>query len=311
MECGKVRDRFSSLLERELNPSEEEIVRAHIASCLECQKDFEQFEKTVRWLHSVGEVQVPDGFLSGIYEKMEERKRKGRMGEKARWGWSKSPFNLPIQAVAMVAIVFLVIYLTKMVPVEAPRLKDSEQAKAARSVENRAEPGLIQKGIGKEDRPPKPPLETPRLKDVGEKQAPHQVSVPQPAAPLKDQVARERKAEEVTALKTIEPLGAKPTKEITLTISDREKILPQLYELVKQSGGEIVTAERDILLASLPAASFSEFEKELAGLGSSAKAGKALSASGAKKKEGEEKESARLEADSESRIMVRIVLLQE
>ncbi len=50
---------------------------------------------------------------------------------------------------------------------------------------------------------------------------------------------------------------------MTLKISDREKALPQVYELVKQLGGKIMREERNVLLASLPVGSLSEFEKGL------------------------------------------------
>ena len=64
MECEKVRDRFSSLLEGELDPLEEKIIREHLASCSECQKEFEGFGKTVNWLHAVEEM----GELLGLPE---------------------------------------------------------------------------------------------------------------------------------------------------------------------------------------------------------------------------------------------------
>src|SRR5512136_1415102 len=120
MECEQVRDRFSSLLEGELNPSEEKAVREHLASCSECQRDFEKFEKTIRWLHSIEEAEVPDGFFSEIHKKMEDQKKIGPMAGKVRPGWFNTlvRLKLPVQAVAMVAIVFLVLYLTKMLPVE-------------------------------------------------------------------------------------------------------------------------------------------------------------------------------------------------
>ena len=75
MDCEKVRDRFSSLWEKELTPSEEKMVREHLSSCPECQKEFERFEKTMGWLRSVGEVEVPEGFLPELYKKMKGRKR--------------------------------------------------------------------------------------------------------------------------------------------------------------------------------------------------------------------------------------------
>ena len=86
MDCEKARDRFSSLWETELTPFEEGVVKEHLSSCPECQREFDQFEKAMRWLHSVGEVEVPDEFLPELYKKMEERKRM-ISAEKPRGGW--------------------------------------------------------------------------------------------------------------------------------------------------------------------------------------------------------------------------------
>ena len=78
MDCEKVRDRFSSLWEKELAPLEEKKFKEHLSSCPKCQREFEQFEKTMRWLHSVGEVEVPEGFLPELYKKVEEKKGPSR-----------------------------------------------------------------------------------------------------------------------------------------------------------------------------------------------------------------------------------------
>jgi hypothetical protein len=260
MECEKVRDRFSSLLEGELTPLEEKAVREHFASCSECTKDFKKFEKTVRWLHSVEEAKVPEGFLSETHKKLEERKRMGLKAGKIRPGWFNTlvQLKLPVQAVAMVAIVFLVLYLTKMMPVETPHLKDSGGIEAPLSME-------------------------------------------------------QKKAS----------LAAKPPQEIVLRISNPEKVLSQLHGLVKQFGGEIIKEEGHILLASLPVASFAEFEKEIGGLSSSKKTEQVVTqkkategfrpSPGVKRREVEEKdkELARSRADRESHIAVRILLIQE
>ena len=118
-------------------------------------------------------------------------------------------------------------------------------------------------------------------------------------------------------------VASNPPQEIILRISDREKVISRLHELVKQFGGEVVTTERDIFLASVPTGSFSEFEKELAGLSSSGKtdllmarkpaAGKLRLEQGAKGEEGGEKskEPAILAADKAGRTIVRILLVQE
>jgi len=309
MECEKVRDRFSSLLEGDLNHLDEKIVREHLGSCSECQKDFERFEKTVRWLQSVEEAEVPESFLSGIYKKMEDRKRSGLTAEKVRPVWLNYlvQLKLPIQAVAMVAIIFLALYLTKMMPFETPSSKDVEQTKVSEP-EVKMEAKLVTKEEEKEKKAEAPTMEARRLKE-SEKAG---VPAAEAGKRAKQSIAKEQVF-----------LAAKHPQEIVLRITDREKALAQLRELVRQSGGEIVREESNIVLASLPTASFAKFEKELAGLDSLKKEDQmvfqreAMEAKGVplgvKREEAEEKdkELAKPMTDKEKRISIRILLFQE
>ena len=358
MECEKVRDRFSALLEKELSPSEESMVREHLGSCSECQTDFERFEKTIRWLHAVEEVEVPDGFLSGIYEKMESRKGKGLLTDQVKRRWFDYPASLkvPIQAVAMVATLCVVLYLTKMIPFEGSHPKVAEQAKALRSEAKKLETELIPEEMKKERGVPQLPSEGPRLMDAEPTRTPVSgtqkaegafvpkaneedkgAAVPAPrtervdagtlrmqeAGKVKAPSSESEKTENVRVAKEKISPPAKPPREIILRISDRAGIVSQLQELVKGFGGETVTAEENILVASLPAASFSEFEKELNKLVSPAEPGMGLlqkdgqqgvrASAGVKQRGVEEraKEPASPAAGSESYITVRIVLLRE
>ena len=345
MECEQVRDRFSSLLERELNPSEEKAVREHLASCSECQRDFEKFEKTIHWLHSIEEAEVPDGFLSEIHKKMEDQKKMGPMAGKVRPGWFNTlvRLKLPVQAVAMVAIVFLVLYLTKILPVETPHLmKEGEQKKASQS-EVKEDARVVPKEIGKEGRTTKLPSEMSQEKKIDrmvaskveEEARSATASIPKTEAPAvetpqlkaaeegKPPLSEPGKVAKLGGAERRTYFAAKPPQEMILRISDREKALSQLHELIKQFGGEIVKEEGNILLTSLPNASFLGFKKELAAIGSSKKAdemahqkegieGKEAPLS-VKRREAEEKgkESPKPMTDQESRISVRILLVQE
>jgi hypothetical protein len=355
MDCEKVRDRFSSLLEKELSSFEEKIFKEHLSSCPECRREFEQFEKTMRWLHSVGEVEVPEGFLPELYKKIEEKKGAIPV-EKSRGRWLRFPlsFKLPVQAVAMVAIVFLVLYLTKMMPMEGGRLRGTKQTSSPLSVQEKPEQVLTQKEG--ERGALETPTETPHLKDSeqvnppvpgeekiegtyapGVKGEAKKVEILPPKAesmayqPMESKrTAREKtpspepgKIQRELAGQEKSLVASKPPQEIVLRISDRKKVIPRLHKLVKQFGGEVVTSEGDMFLASLPTGSFSEFEKELAGFSSSAKAdpliakkhatGSLRLEQGAKREEGDEnsKGSARLAADTESRTIVRILLVEE
>ncbi len=311
MECEKVRDRFSSLLENELDPLEEKIVKEHLASCSDCQKDLQQFDKTIRWLHSVKEVEVPDGFLNEIYKKMEERKRKVPLSKETRWKWFRHPFplRLPVQAVAMVAIVFLVLYLTKIMPVETPQLKDAGHTKplisAPLSAEKQVDQVLAKKEMEKDRVAAQPPRELSPLSKV----------VPVPS--------EKKKIEAASITKEQTSPAAKPPQEIILRTSDRQKTLAQLDELLQQFGGKIITTEGNTFLASLPAATFSEFEKELLGLSSPGKTDKMVQEkdiaesdtvpAGARRIEGEEKAKrpSKFAAEPEDYVVVRVLLLRE
>jgi hypothetical protein len=124
MECERIRERLSSLIEGDLSRSEEKMIKEHLSSCPECQKNFETFKKTMNWLHSVEELEAPERFLTEIYQKMKDRKRM-----KSRHGWVQrlSRMNLPAQAVAMVAIVFVVLYITKIIPMETTHSKKDDK----------------------------------------------------------------------------------------------------------------------------------------------------------------------------------------
>jgi hypothetical protein len=357
MDCEQARDRFSSLWEKELSPFEEKIFKEHLSSCPKCQREFEQFGKTMGWLHSVGDVEVPEGFLPELYKKIEEKK-KAVPGEKSRGRWLHFPssFKLPVQAVAMVAVVFFVLYLTKMMPIDGYRLKEPKQGSSPLSVEKKSEKVLGQSEVERDRRALEAPTETPRPKDVEQAKAPvpkegklEEASVPQVKAEAKKREAPARSMEaigsqtvasnEAARVKTPLPepgkierelafqekslVASKPPQEIILRVSDRKKVISRLHEMVKQFGGEVVATEGDMFLASLPTGSFSEFEKELAGLSSSGKTdlfmakkhatGSLRFEQGGKREGADEKSkgSAGLAADKESRTIVRILLVEE
>jgi hypothetical protein len=129
--CEEVRDRFSALWENELTPSDQTEMKGHLELCTGCREEFARFEKTLQLLHSVEEKEVPEDFLAGIYEKIEERKEKDLPPEGTFWRWPNLPirFKLPMQALAMVAIVFMALYLTKMMPGDPTRMKEVTQSK--------------------------------------------------------------------------------------------------------------------------------------------------------------------------------------
>jgi hypothetical protein len=198
---------------------------------------------------------------------------------------------------------------------ETPRPKDVEHAKApvpqAGKLEEASVPQV--KAEAKEREAPARSTEAFGYQAVDSKQA-ARVRVPSPGLGKNE---RELRVQEKSLV------ASKRPQEIILKISDRKMVIPQLHELVKQFGGDVIATERDTLLASLPTASLSEFEKELAGFSSSAKADQLIAKKqateglkpeqGPKREEGDEKSkgSARLAADAGSRTIVRILLVED
>lgn len=306
MKCNEVRDLFSSLFEGNLIPAEEEKAREHLASCPDCQKEWEQFKRTIQWLHTVEEEEVPEGFLSEIQKKREERKGKER-GEGA---WFFRSVKIPIQAAAMVIILLVALYLTKMTPFDVQQEKAVPKAEVSYSAREKKE-SIFKKG--EEPKGPLPPPVTYRNDYVSEAKAPvsdekkdANVEIAQrvkekdieppapPTSPLKEEMAAgkpsrpmemarveappslELKRESDQVGKAMKPLAKKSIREMTLKIKDREKAIARLQDLAKQFGGKMVREEGNVLLASLPASSYSNFEKELAELNFSVNADKMI-----------------------------------
>jgi hypothetical protein len=294
------------LWEKEVLPPEEKVLEEHLSSCPKCRREFEQFEKMMRWLHSAGEVEVPEGFLPDLYKKIEEKKGTLPGGKPGARGFHfPLSFNLPVQAAAMVAVVFLVLYLTKRMPIDEVRPKVAQETPSSLSVEKKSETLLAQNEAEKEQRALEKRTGSPRSKDGEQAEAP----VLKEGA-LEETVAPQLKAESkkagapalsagATGVKTVDSNEAarvkalspepgriergsvaneksvaapKPPQEITLRISDRGRVIFQLHELLEQFGGDVVAVEGDLFVASLPTGSISEFEKELAGLSSSGRA---------------------------------------
>src|SRR4030042_645860 len=206
MDCEKVRDQFSFLFEGELKPPEEEKVREHLAFCPNCEKEWKEFRQMMGWLHAVEEEDVPEGFLSELQKKREERKGKERRGGDRFFRSMK----IPIQAAAMVMIVFLALYLSNMAPFEMLQKRAVEKPEVLQSDREKKEMATA---------------EPRRPKEMVKAEAP----------PLEE---KRRESERVG--KVMMSLAKKPAREITLKISDREKAVSQVQELAKQLGGEVV-----------------------------------------------------------------------
>ncbi len=344
MKCNEVRDLFSSLFEGDLKPAEEGKVREHLASCPGCQKEWEQFERTIHWLYTVEEEEVPEGFLSEIQKKREERKGKER-GAGDRFFRS---VKIPIQAAAMVMILLVALYLTKMTPFEIQQEKAVPKTEVSYSTGEKKEPVLKEEEQSKVTLPPpvayrkdyipeaKPPVSDER-RDVKEgiAQKIKEKDIETPAPPLKEEMAtaypsrpkemarveapplEEERRERDQAGSAMKPLAKKSIREITLKTKDREKAVSRLQDLAKELEGEMVKVEENVLSVSLPASSYSDFEKGLADLNFSVYTDKMIPAKdfqeslGLQTRTGKREFREKDKASQEDFIVIRILLVLE
>jgi hypothetical protein len=236
-------------------------------------------------------------------------------------------------------------------PIEGDRLKDSKPISSPPFAEKKSDQVFAQKEVEKEKKAVEIHPETHRPRGIEQAKAPvpgkkklEETYVPQvkgeAPSPKTEVVANQTIDSKAAAeskvpspeLKEIEKgltakdklvAASKPPREIVLRISNQEKVISLLHELVRQFGGEIVTSEGNMVLASLPTGSFSEFENELVGLSASIKADKIAAkehvpgslrmGTGRKREEADEKSqrSSRVATDQENRTVVRILLIQE
>ncbi len=350
MDCKSVRDRFSALLESELRLAEEKKVREHLGSCRNCQKEWEEFNRMMGRLHAFEEEEVPEGFLSEIQKKREERK-----GQKSRgWIWSLRSMKVPIQAAAMVMIVFFTLYLTKMSPFDMFQKKAVEKPEVLKSEVEKKEPILTEEERQKGTMLPPALYQKEDVSEARSSVADEKVReknqfvqkrkegekkrlvlplkeervVAEPVRPKETAKAEppygeEKRREQETAVRVMAPHPQRSLREITLKISDRERAIFQVQELARQLGGEVAREDGDVLLASLPASNYAEFEKELIRVGSSPEVLKLMAqkerkddlkfAAGAVSKESEEKgkELSSPMSLQEETVSIRIHLIPE
>ncbi len=299
LKCDEIQDRFSALWENELAPSEEAEVRAHLEICPECGPEFARFDKTLRLVHSSEELDVPEGFLSGVYEKLEDRKRRPYSGQnRAERLRLPSQWRVPVKALAMVAVVFLAFYLTKTSSDQSIRMKEERKKEASLSDKKGIAGEVRRSGPEKEkldgaavrQAPASQPATRTQPKEkqrdpgwtydsmeskqedkaafeqsgAGTLAKPDHVATGLPAPILPETV--QRKKDPLSSLRgTVSNLS--PSQEFVLKTSDRGKAASDLNGLARKFGGKIQSAEGNVFVLSFQRSSFRDVKKELEEMG--------------------------------------------
>jgi anti-sigma factor RsiW len=101
---ARTAERFSDYLEGELPPEDRSSVEAHLATCIQCRTNLEQFRRTIGSLAKLKE-KAPGSFLPDIQAQIHTRSR-GRFFGKRWMLFGKVPFEW----VSLAMIVAMLLY---------------------------------------------------------------------------------------------------------------------------------------------------------------------------------------------------------
>ena len=275
MECNRIQDRFSAFLEKDLDPLEEREIKEHLASCLTCRRDLEKLDKTIHWLYDLDQADVPENFFSGIQKKIESPKAKNLRNTPSqnKWFSIRSSFKIPVQAAAMLAVVFLAIYLTKMTPEQKPSSQEESLKETTQAAEEKVARVFPKKEEAKGDSISRRTMEhvekIPVEPDRGREFLPHDSVIPeekkvQPPAAQKGVVEEELHHLQPSPVEAVHELPLQRSqKEVTVKFTRRDEAVLLLEQLIHRFDGEIVDADETVLLVSLPVDAVDPFEEEL------------------------------------------------
>jgi anti-sigma factor RsiW len=125
MNCTQAQDRFAELLDARLNEAGTAEVRAHLASCPDCQREFSSLAQTLSALDKLPDAKPGARLRAGFYAMLEEEKnsaasvqaavvRRHRAARLTIWRWILAPAGA--LAIALGAFQFGTHYGTSVAP---------------------------------------------------------------------------------------------------------------------------------------------------------------------------------------------------
>jgi hypothetical protein len=270
MTCQEARELFSAKADDLLTAEQGAALNGHFATCPDCPREWERFERTVNLLRSVGEARAPAGFARRVIEAAGREPWPRRL---LRGIFVPIRVKLPLEAAALVLVSTLVILLYRQTP-EIQRAVEGPRAPAvtapgppppAKSAEVKAPQRVVKAPAEPEGAPPaSAPSPTPAeperfgaLKTFQEKDRPGKkeeaVQAEPPAVGGRTDVLSE--AGKSLAPSSVEKLTARAQGPFHLIARLRPKSLEslqsQLNDLVKQAGGILVRDAEPMAVGSL------------------------------------------------------------
>jgi hypothetical protein len=123
MTCHDTRELFSALVDDVLTPEGRALCGTHLASCAECRRELERFEKTVGLLRAVAPVRAPAGFVDRVVQAAQPAPWYQRM---LRRIFLPLHVKIPLEATAVVLVAVAAVYIFQHMPELQEAARQSE-----------------------------------------------------------------------------------------------------------------------------------------------------------------------------------------
>lgn len=111
MNCLQAEEYFSAHFEGTLDKKTSQRFEEHLAGCPTCEREYDNFQKTMGLLQHLPEIEPPPYITPGLLERIEQHKRGGAVDNPFVPGWRRllESFRRPVWAVSgVMVLIFLV-----------------------------------------------------------------------------------------------------------------------------------------------------------------------------------------------------------
>lgn len=283
MKCKDVKENLSAYLDQALDSEESKLVEEHLASCAECQEEYNALKETVLMLSSLEEVIPPASFRRELRHKLEAQAKKKRFSLPALIpNWMKKLNRTQLMPVAVAAVLMIVIlpFVTNNLPKGMGKLAQdkAESLGAGIMMEQSAAPEESSDSISYSLDQNMAKMAPPSGRDGGEMlngSAPNTRAAGMPTTPSADST-NEAASPTVATEEVIERKIIK-NADVSLQVDDYNGALESLKQRVASVGGYIANESVNVsgregqinghLQVRLPALQFEDFLSSMDGIG--------------------------------------------
>jgi len=276
MECARVKELLSEYLDNALDVQTKALVEEHLSTCKVCSEELASSKAYTEQLGTLKAVKAPEDFLEKVHARLKQRFEFERIMRKV---FVPVRIKVPLQLVAVAAMLFLVISVFKFIQPSEEKLAYVPSVSKQVTV---AEKG-VKEPVGLAKKPIEEPIKLARKEGLAVKQEVDKLEVisgvgaPPPTKGEKPiELALLIKPEVPTTLYEERALREKETDYYKTTAKDikEEEILFKIRGLIELSEGKVLSIEYEketnrpqFVNVEIPSKNYSALLERLAQLG--------------------------------------------